>query len=148
MPSGVALPSSGLMRDTQVGPMKRRKWLLTAACALAVTAFSAIAQKDRRVPHVGLLWVDSGSDSFALAALQEGLRAQGYVEGKTILIDTRFLVDGYERLEESADRLVQHKVDVIVCYGVTATLAARKATSAIPIVAITGGDLVNIGVTA
>ena len=127
--------------------MKRRKWL-TAAGALALTAFSAIAQKVRDVPHVGLLWVDSGSDSFVLAALREGLRTQGYIEGKTILIDTRFLVDGYERLEESADRLVQQKVDVIVCYGVTATLAARKATSGIPIVAITGGDLVSIGVTA
>jgi putative ABC transport system substrate-binding protein len=128
--------------------MKRRKWLLTAACALAAIAFSAIAQKDRDVPKIGLLWVGSGSDSFVLAALREGLRAQGYVEGKTILIDTRFLVDGYERLGESADRLVQHKVDVIVCYGVTATLAARKATSVIPIVAITGADLVNVGVTA
>ena len=127
--------------------MKRRE-LLTAAFALAVSALPAVAQKTSAIQRVGLLWVDSGQDSFVLAALREGFRANGYVEGRTILIDTRSLVDEYQHLQGAADRLVQQKVDVIICYGVTATLAATKATSAIPIVTITGADPVSVGVTA
>jgi len=57
-------------------------------------------------------------------------------------------VDRYDRLAGSADSLVKSKVDVVVCYGATATLAASKATSTIPIVMVTGSDPVKLGVVA
>lgn len=106
------------------------------------------AQKSVAVPRIGLLWIESGRDSIVLEAFREGLRTQGYIDGRNIQVDTQSLVDRYDRLPEAAARLVNQKVDVIVSYGATATLAARGATSTIPIVMITGGDPVKLGVVA
>ena len=100
------------------------------------------------MPRVGLLWIESGADSKILTAFREGLSAQGYTDGKNIRIEKQFLVDRYDRLAGSADSLVKSKVDVVVCYGATATLAASKATSTIPIVMVTGSDPVKLGVVA
>jgi len=100
------------------------------------------------MPRVGLLWIESGADSKILTAFREGLSAQGYTDGKNIRIEKQFLVDRYDRLAGSADSLVKSKVDVVVCYGATATLAASKATSSIPIVMVTGSDPVKLGVVA
>ena len=127
--------------------MKRRR-LLIAAGALATIRLPAVAQAPVAMPRIGLLWIESGGDSNLLAALREGLLAQGYSDGKNIQIEKQFLVDRYDRLAESADRLVRSKVDVIVSYGATATLAASKATSTIPIVMVTGSDPVKLGVVA
>ena len=125
-----------------------RRSLLIAAWALAALPLRVVAQKSVAIPRIGLLWIESGSDSIVLTAFREGLRAQGYVDGKNIQIDNQALVDSYDRLAEAADNLVNSKVDVIICYGATATLAASKATSTIPIVMVTGGDPVKLGVVA
>jgi putative tryptophan/tyrosine transport system substrate-binding protein len=127
--------------------MNRRN-LLIAAGALASVPFSVFAQRPVARPRIGLLWIEAAGDSIVLTALRDGLRAQGYVEGKNIEIDTQFLVDRYDRLAEAAVKLVNEKVDVIVSYGTTATLAACKATSTIPIVMVAGGDPVKLGVVA
>jgi hypothetical protein len=55
------------------------------------------------------LWVDSGTFLHYLAAFREGLRAQGYVEGKNIQIEDRFLAKGYEQLSDAAAKLVSEK---------------------------------------
>ena len=125
-----------------------RRNLLLAAWALATIPTLAFAQRPVPRPRIGLLWIEGGSDSTVLAAFREGLRAQGYVEGKDVEIDTRSLVDRYDRLAEAAANLVNQKADVIVSYGTTATLAAAKATSTIPIVMVTGGDPVKLGMVA
>ena len=127
--------------------MKRRQ-VLIAAWAFAVIDSPVLAQKSVAIPRIGLLWIESGSDSTVRTAFREGLRAQGYVDGKNIQIDTQSLVDRYDRLPEAAERLVNKKVDVIVSYGSTATLAASKATSTIPIVVVMGNDPVKMGVVA
>ena len=127
--------------------MKRRQ-VLIAAGAFAVIDSSVLAQKPVAIPRIGLLWIESGSDSTVRSAFREGLRAQGYVDGKNIQIDAQSLVDRYDRLPEAAARLVNQKVDVIVSYGSTATLAASKATSTIPIVVVMGNDPVKMGVVA
>ena len=105
--------------------MKRRQ-VLIAAGAFAVIDSPVLAQKSVTIPRIGLLWIESGSDSTVRTAFREGLRAQGYVDGKNIQIDTQSLVDRYDRLPEAAERLVNQKVDVIVSYGSTATLAAKQ----------------------
>src|SRR4030095_11211233 len=96
-------------------------------------------------PRSGLLWIESGGDSILLTAFREGVRAQGFVEGKNIEINTQSLVDRYDRLPEAANKLLSEKVDVIVCYGTTATLAAAKATSTVAMVVVAGGDTVQGG---
>lgn len=123
----------------------RRRQLLVAASALAALPSSAYAQGSRPIPKIGMLMIESGNDSFVLTAFREGLRARGYVDGSTIQIDTHSLVDRFDRLDEAADRLVKQKVDVIVSYGATATLAAHKASSVIPIVMVSGTDPVKLG---
>jgi ABC-type uncharacterized transport system substrate-binding protein len=127
--------------------MNRRN-LLIATWVLATVPFLVFAQRPVVRPRVGLLWIESGRDSIVLTAFREGLRAQGYVDGKNIEINTQSLVDRYDRLAEAADKLVNQKVDIIVSYGSTATLAATKATSTIPIVMVAGGDPVKLGVVA
>jgi putative ABC transport system substrate-binding protein len=127
--------------------MKRRQ-LLIAAGALATARLPVLAQSPVAMPRVGLLWIESGADSKILTAFREGLSAQGYTDGKNIRIEKQFLVDRYDRLAGSADSLVKSKVEVVVCYGATATLAASKATSTIPIVMVTGSDPVKLGVVA
>jgi putative tryptophan/tyrosine transport system substrate-binding protein len=124
----------------------RRRQLLIATSALAALPSWTFAQKPAAVPRIGVLWLQSGSDSNVLIAFRDGMRALGYVDGKNVRIETQSLVDRYDQLSSAADRLVRAKVDVIVCYGATATLAARKATATIPIVIVTGGDPVTLGV--
>ena len=111
-------------------------------------ALPVLAQKRGAIPRIGLLWIESSGDSAILKAVREGLRAQGYVDGENIEVDTQSLVDRYDRLAAAADKLVNEKVDLILSYGATATLAASNATSAIPIVMVTGGDPVKLGVAA
>jgi len=106
---------------------------------------SPVNAQSRVVPRLGLLWLGSTETSSLRDALLSGLRARGLVEGKSLLIEDRTSVARYEQLDEAAAHLVQTKPDVVVTYGATATSAARKATSTIPIVMITGGDPVQYG---
>ena len=76
------------------------------------------------------------------------MSALGYVEGKNILIDERSAEGHAERLGELARELVASKVDIIVAPAVTASRAARQATSTIPIVMVHAGDPVGAGLIA
>jgi putative ABC transport system substrate-binding protein len=79
-------------------------------------------------------------------ALREGLRALGYVEGQTIIIECREAAGRYERVVQHADELVRLKVDVLVTDGLRAARAAKEATKTIPIVMGAVGDPVRGGV--
>jgi hypothetical protein len=67
-------------------------------------------------------------------ALREGLRALGYIEGQTIIIECRETAGRYERVTQHADELVRLKVDVLITDGLPAARAAKEATKTIPIV--------------
>ena len=127
--------------------MNNRRKLIVAfgACTLVVPLTSP-AQQSGNMPRIGLLWIDGGNSSLYVAALRDGLRAQGYVEGKNIRIEDHSLVDRYELLPEAAGKLVSQKVDAIVCFGATALQVASKATSTIPIIMVLSGDPVKLGV--
>jgi putative ABC transport system substrate-binding protein len=75
-----------------------------------------------------------------------GLRDLGYVEGKNILIEFRWAEEKYDQLPALAAELVRQKVDVLVTFGTPGTLAAKRATTAIPIVILYIGDAVAAGV--
>jgi putative ABC transport system substrate-binding protein len=81
-------------------------------------------------------------------ALRLGLRELGYIEGKTITVEWRYAEGKLDRLPELAGELVRLKVDLIVVTETTPALAAKSATSAIPIVMANVGDPVGAGLVA
>jgi putative ABC transport system substrate-binding protein len=99
---------------------------------------------------IGILSTSApGSDSRRLAAFFRGLRREGYVEGKNVVIENRWADGVYDRLPGLAADLVRRRVDLIATTGGNApALAAKAATSTIPIVFTTGGDPVQAGLVA
>jgi len=121
---------------------------LLALLALAVAPLGVRSQASARLPRIGLLWIHDAGDTYYLNAFREGMANQGYVEGKNVRIDERFLVDRYDALAAAAARMSAENVDMIVTYGTTATQIAHKATTRIPIVMVASGDPVKSGVAA
>jgi putative ABC transport system substrate-binding protein len=116
--------------------MNRRDAVLALA-ALGATPFAALAQSQQRVWRIGFLSQRSISLSESdvyYGPFRQGMRELGYVEGKNLSIEWRSAEGKIERLSELAAELVKLNVDVIVTPGTPSSLAARKATSKIPIV--------------
>ena len=107
---------------------------------------AAIAQQPTKIPHIGFLRAESPDQ--LLDAFREGLRTLGYVDGESIVIDQRWAHGYLDRLPELANELVRLNVDVIVTASTPATLAAKRATSTIPIVIASSGDPVASGAVA
>ena len=116
------------------------------AVGLTLAPLAVQAQPAGRVYRVGLLGLASGSDVQVLAALPQGLRDLGYEEGKNLVIEYRTAEGDYDRLPRLAAELVQLKVDVLVSYGTPGALAAKQATTTIPVVVALIGDAVATGV--
>ena len=108
----------------------------------------AQAQQPGSQRRIGVLSAVSLTDPATraqFAAFTERLRELGYVEGKTLAIEWRFAEGRFERLGALAGDLVKANVEVIVTNGTPATSAAKRATSTIPIVAVSFGDPVVSG---
>jgi putative ABC transport system substrate-binding protein len=119
-----------------------------SAMLFAVCAF-AEAEQAKKVPRVG--WLAPGFDAPFnpnIQGLLQGLKELGYVEGKNIVIEYRWADGKRERLSEQAAELVNLKVDAIVARNTPATLAARAATTTIPIIMVGPGDPVRLGLVA
>ena len=117
--------------------------------ALASPLASFAQQQTAKVHRIGLLGSASASGyASRVEALRAGLRDLGYVEGKNIVIEYRWAEGKYERLPELAAELVRLKIDVLVSQGTPATLAAKRATTTIPIVMPAVGDAVATGIVA
>jgi putative ABC transport system substrate-binding protein len=112
----------------------------------AMTAAPALRAQQKSMPVIGYLhFASRGSQSAFLAALGQGLRETGYVEGQNVAIEYRWAEGNYDRLPALANDLVGRKVDVIVAVSGPSALAAKNASSKIPIVFMTGGDPVADG---
>src|SRR5512132_204262 len=104
----------------------------------------ADAQQPGKVPRIGFLDTSTASGSAVLVeAFRQELSKLGWIEGKNITIEYRFTEQKLERLPELAADLVRLKVDLIVVSGTPPALAAKKATTTIPIVMANVGDPVG-----
>ena len=128
--------------------MRRRELMVLLGGAL--TGSPAARAQQKAMPVIGFLGVSSpGPNAQSVAAFHQGLSETGYVEGQNIAIEFRWAEGRYDRLPALAADLVGRRVNVIVTQGGTAVaVAARNATSTIPIVFIVGGDPVGDGLVA
>jgi putative ABC transport system substrate-binding protein len=127
----------------------RRRELLAIIGGVAALCPLAVQAQQKGVPVVGFL--DSSSPEVFVpyvAAFRKGLGETGFADGGNVAIEFRWARGRYEQLPELAAELVRLPVAVLVATGVTATLAAKKATATIPIVFQTGGDAVKFGLVA
>jgi putative ABC transport system substrate-binding protein len=129
--------------------MKQIIGLLVIFVTVAACGAVATAQQPTKIPRIGLLDVSTASRSAVLVdALRQELSKLGWIEGKNIAIEFRFAEQKAERVPELAAELVRLKVDLIVVASTLPALAAKKATSSIPIVMTNAGDPVAAGLVA
>jgi putative ABC transport system substrate-binding protein len=128
--------------------MNRRVLLLLLGGAM--TAARGLHAQQKAMPVIGFLSsATPEANARLLPAFHQGLGEIGFAEGRNAVIEYRWAEDRYDRLPGLAADLVSHKVDVIVSTGgITGALAAREATSTIPIVFVTGDDPVERGLVA
>jgi len=130
--------------------MRRREFITLIGGGAATLPLTVRAQQHtQKIPRIG--WLAPGTRENYEPLLEEyrrGMLELGYVEGRTIETEYLYADAQLDRLPALAQRLVEHKVDVIVTVSTPPTLAAERATSTIPIVFAASADPIETGVVA
>jgi putative tryptophan/tyrosine transport system substrate-binding protein len=140
-------------------PRRQLKFIWFALCALLFALSSpAEAQQTRKIPRVGILepgYAELSSQAGGIVqrnvckdSFRHGLSDLGYVEGQSIALEYRYAESKSQRLPDLAGELVQLKPDVIWTHSPPSVLAAKQATTTIPIVVGVARDLVEQRVVA
>ena len=128
--------------------MHRRVFIRTVLAGFLGLSVTSRAQQ-AKVARIGFLGANSASSwASRLESFRLGLRELGYMEGTNIMIEFRWADEQYDRLPALAAELVRLKVDILVTYGTPGTLAAKRATTTIPIVMVHTGDAIITGLVA
>jgi putative ABC transport system substrate-binding protein len=127
----------------------RRREFIAGLGSTAVWPLVARAQQ-AAVPVIGFLSAQSADDDYKQSAVPflQGLQETGYVEGQSVAIEYRWAENQLNRLPVLVADLVRRRVAVIVAVGTAEALAAKAATTTVPILFITGGDPVALGIVA
>jgi putative ABC transport system substrate-binding protein len=130
--------------------MQNLKWHGFVAVAVTFAMCGALAHaQPAKVVRIGFLGPTSAaSNAGRMEALRERLRDLGYVEGKNLVIESRWAEGKFDRLPELAAELVRLNVDIILTAGTPGIRAAKSATTKIPVVMVTSGDPVAFGFVA
>jgi putative tryptophan/tyrosine transport system substrate-binding protein len=129
--------------------IERRQFITLLGGVAAAWPLAAWAQRAANMPTIGYLGPTTHAvESQRVAAFVQRLRELGWIENRTIAIEYRWAEGREERFAEIAAEFVRLKVDVIVTYATPPVIAAKQATSVIPIVFAVAGDPVNAGLVA
>src|SRR4029077_2705482 len=118
------------------------------AALIFAPVYLAHAQKQATIPRIGLLYLGAPHSNPNFDVFVQGLRELGYIEGKNIVIESRYAEGKEDRLPELATELVRLKVDAIFTAGTPAIFAVKQATKTIPIVFFSTSDPIGTGVVA
>jgi putative ABC transport system substrate-binding protein len=119
--------------------MKRREFIAGLGC-VAASRLAARAQA-RTIPRVGYVWIGARGTDVNIAGLRQGLEDKGYVIGRDLAIEERYADEHAEQVPVLIAELLALNVDVLVTPGTPITLAAKRATSTVPIVCVTGDPI-------
>jgi len=136
--------------DSLKSKIKNLGWGRIFAIGFAFSMCGAVAHaQPAKVVRIGFLGPNSAASNAArMEALRAGLRDLGYLEGKNLVIESRWAEGKFDRLPELAAELVRLNVDVILTAGTPGIRAAKNATTTIPLVMVTSGDPVAFGFVA
>src|SRR5262249_53812735 len=122
--------------------------IVTLILSLLAVPLATDAQPPAKVPRIGVLYPTSPPATAFLFPFVQGLRDLGYVEGENIAFEYRYADRNLDRLPDLAAELVRLPVDMIVAFAVASALAAKQATTTIPIVFSGATDPVGRGLVA
>src|SRR5262245_62477789 len=126
-----------------------RRDLITLLGGAAAWPLASRAQQAVKLPTIGFLGPTTpSSQSQHIAAFVQRLRELGWIEGRDVAIDVRWAEGRDERYAQIANEFVRLRVDVILTHNSLPVLAAKQATSVIPIVFVSAGDPVGTGIVA
>jgi putative tryptophan/tyrosine transport system substrate-binding protein len=129
--------------------VKRREFITLLSSFAASWPVLARAQQPTKLPVIGFLSSSSPTNRASLtSAFRQGVREGRYVEGKDVAIEYRWAEDQYDRLPDLAADLVARQVAVIAATDSPSAIAAKAATTTIPIIFMSGGDPIQLGLVA